>query len=386
MADLQLVRKRLAKEEDRMKALQAQEAELRTAHEKLTGEANSLESEEKRTRAAVVDLDREVAVAEKRAGEAEKEWRVQKVAFEERLVALYKSHHRAASTGYLLEAASWNDFARRSRYLSAVTERDRRIVGVMLNERQRLNAERNDVKLRKAEREAKLNEIVALEEQLTRKRLEKAKLLEEAGRKKIDQEKSLEKLAAAAAQLERVLSSIMGSEEPSSVPEDTRVARGDREEKIERDETGESKSVAPFTGPGLSKLIGKLEPPVDGRLVQRFGKQRHEDFGDVLFVKGLEFSGKVGERVTPVAPGRVVLSQRLPGFGNVVIVDHGSRFYTLYGRLASTLVRSGENVNRGSAVGVLGEADHRGRNFYFELRHKGQAVDPREYFAPRSLS
>jgi murein hydrolase activator len=103
----------------------------------------------------------------------------------------------------------------------------------------------------------------------------------------------------------------------------------------------------------------------------------------MIFIKGLEFSGNVGEKVRPVAKGKVVFSQLLPGLGNVVIVDHGKRYYTLYGRLSSVLTQLGDIVGRGDTVGILGEPDRKGRNFYFELRQKGKAMNPQPFFSEK---
>ena len=106
----------------------------------------------------------------------------------------------------------------------------------------------------------------------------------------------------------------------------------------------------------------------------------------MVFVKGLEFNARPGARVSAVAAGKVVLNQVLPGFGNVVIVDHGERYYTLYGRLASGLSRVGDVVKKGEVVGVVGEPDKRNRNFYFELRIKGKPVDPLGFFKDKPTS
>jgi len=103
----------------------------------------------------------------------------------------------------------------------------------------------------------------------------------------------------------------------------------------------------------------------------------------MVFIKGLEFRAKVGERVRAVAPGKVVFSQVMPGFGNVLILDHGMRFYTLYGRLALSHRGVGELINTRDVLAVTGQPDNLGRNFYFELRRHGKAIDPTGYFGEK---
>jgi septal ring factor EnvC (AmiA/AmiB activator) len=99
----------------------------------------------------------------------------------------------------------------------------------------------------------------------------------------------------------------------------------------------------------------------------------------MLFVKGMEFRVKTGSPVLAVSGGKVVLNQNLPGYGRVIILDHGQRNYSLYARLAESAVSAGTLVNPGEKIAVLGDLDSKGKNFYFELRIKGQAVNPGVY-------
>src|SRR5262249_7355065 len=131
---------------------------------------------------------------------------------------------------------------------------------------------------------------------------------------------------------------------------------------------------------------GKLPVPIVGSVLERFGAHRHEEFDDVLFSKGMEFRADVGAKVLAVAAGKVVYSGVLPAYGNVVILDHGARYYTLYGRLASSLVSVGRVVNSGEMLAVVGQPDDKGRNFYFEIRLRGKAVDPNGFFGAHRLS
>ena len=135
-----------------------------------------------------------------------------------------------------------------------------------------------------------------------------------------------------------------------------------------------------YDGRGLQSLHGKLVFPVQGKIIQHFGRQKHEEFSDFLFVKGLEVLASVGGVVRSVAVGNVVFREELPGFGKVVILDHGQRYYTLYGRLGAFGCQVGDQLELGGIVGILGEPDSRGRNFYFELRFQGKAIDPLEFF------
>jgi septal ring factor EnvC (AmiA/AmiB activator) len=93
--------------------------------------------------------------------------------------------------------------------------------------------------------------------------------------------------------------------------------------------------------------------------------------------KGTEFLAPVEEGVQAIATGRVLYAGRMPVFGLVVVLDHGERSYSLYGRLATTARSVGEDLQQGEIVGTLGAPeDGEAGNFYFEVRKEGVSVDP----------
>ncbi len=118
--------------------------------------------------------------------------------------------------------------------------------------------------------------------------------------------------------------------------------------------------------------------PVPGTVVQHFGKQKHSDYKEVVNVKGIEMSAASGSLVRAIADGSVVFSSTLPGFGNVVIVEHPGKFYSLYGRINEP-APIGKALGKGDSVGVTSEKDEKGRNFYFELRKNGVPLNPEDY-------
>ena len=77
-----------------------------------------------------------------------------------------------------------------------------------------------------------------------------------------------------------------------------------------------------------------------------------------------------------MAAGVVILNKDLPGYGKVIIVDHGSRVYSLYAKIKENLVNLGQNVKAGHYLASISDNEP----FYFELRKKGKAVDPSSYF------
>jgi septal ring factor EnvC (AmiA/AmiB activator) len=122
------------------------------------------------------------------------------------------------------------------------------------------------------------------------------------------------------------------------------------------------------------RMKGRLRLPVTGELGNRFGSPR-EDSG--LNWKGLFIRAPQGREVHAVASGRVVYSDWLRGFGNLLIIDHGAGYMSLYGNNESLFARVGEVVKGGAAVASVGNSGGNPEpGLYFEIRYQSRPFDP----------
>ena len=122
------------------------------------------------------------------------------------------------------------------------------------------------------------------------------------------------------------------------------------------------------------KLKGRLRLPVIGELTNRFGRPR-EDGG--LSWKGLFIAANEGDMVRSIAPGQVVYADWLRGFGNLMIIDHGSGYMSLYGNNEALLKQIGDRLSAGDMIASVGNSGGNPESgLYFELRHNGRPFDP----------
>nr|WP_243890095.1 peptidoglycan DD-metalloendopeptidase family protein [Shewanella algae] len=127
---------------------------------------------------------------------------------------------------------------------------------------------------------------------------------------------------------------------------------------------------------GLAKSRGSLNWPTKGRIKNSFGSQRS---GNVRW-KGVMLSAPEGQSISAIAAGKVIYADWLRGFGMVLVVDHGKGFMSLYGHAQALLKDAGDTVKAGEAVALVGRSGGQTEpGLYFEIRHKGQAVDPANY-------
>lgn len=123
----------------------------------------------------------------------------------------------------------------------------------------------------------------------------------------------------------------------------------------------------------FASLKGQLRLPVKGDLVARFGSKR----GDGPAWKGLFIRTAEGADVKAVAAGQVIFAEWLRGFGNLIIIDHGSQYMTIYGNNQAVLKRVGDVVRTGDVIANAGNSGgNENSGLYFEMRHQGRAIDP----------
>ena len=129
-----------------------------------------------------------------------------------------------------------------------------------------------------------------------------------------------------------------------------------------------------YNGVSFASLKGKLKLPVRGELANRFGSTR-EDSG--VSWKGLFIRASEGADVKTVADGRVVFADWMRGFGNLIIVDHGGGYMSLYGNNQSVLKHEGDEVNAGDTIAAVGNSGGNESNgLYYELRRQSKPFDP----------
>ena len=131
------------------------------------------------------------------------------------------------------------------------------------------------------------------------------------------------------------------------------------------------------TGVRFGQLRGQMRFPVRGELVGRFGAPRAD--GGTTW-KGVFIRAGAGADVRAVAGGEVVFSDWLRGYGNLIIVDHGSDYLSIYGNNDALLKEVGERVSGGDAIASVGSGGVGSESgLYFEIRHQGQPLDPMQW-------
>jgi len=136
-----------------------------------------------------------------------------------------------------------------------------------------------------------------------------------------------------------------------------------------------------FDGSPFDQLKGKLTLPVKGEVTNQFGAPRPDS---TVLWKGLFLRTSTGQAVKAIAAGRVVFADWLRGFGNLLIIDHGKGYMSLYGNNETLYKQVGDMLRGGDIVAAVGNSGgNEDSGLYFELRHESKPLDPMKWLAAK---
>jgi septal ring factor EnvC (AmiA/AmiB activator) len=137
------------------------------------------------------------------------------------------------------------------------------------------------------------------------------------------------------------------------------------------------------SGEGLeiSDKKGRLNLPLKGRILNKFGRKRVKEYESYIVYNGINVRAQKGTPVKAVFNGRVLYTGELEGYGNLVIVGHGKEYHSLYGHLDSIQVAANKVVRTGEVIALSGDSGSlEGETLYFELRKNGKPIEPVRWF------
>jgi murein hydrolase activator len=286
----------------------------------------------------------------------------QKARLARRLRAMYKSG-ADRELEYLLSTRSFAQLLARWDFLVMLAEQDRLLLEDISGKKQEVEATEQHL-------EANLGAVRQNEQQTATQNHRLGQLAGQRERQVAQIRTQRKTYEAAAVELEKTAKDIQRL-----------LARLERQRQAEAQRRKAGGTAEPFTG-DFARARGQLAWPVEGNVVGRFGPERHPRFGTTTLNNGIDIAAPAGTAVRAVAHGRVdFTSEDFAAFGRVVIVNHGSGYYTLYGHLSEIVVRQGQELAAGNTVGRVGDSGTslKGVVLHFEVRNGGTALDPEDW-------
>jgi len=222
-----------------------------------------------------------------------------------------------------------------------------------------------------------LNELKEAEEQIEAKKLEIAALLSQSRKKNQDLDN----------QERKNRTFIQNINQDKQTHQKTLEEIKIRAEQLQNliDRLIKEKSSLPFTVIPLYEKKGSIPWPISGKVVTTFGVERHPTFKTVTENNGIEISADKNTTILAIHPGKVVYADYFQGFyGNLIILDHGLSYYSMYGHCSDFNVQKGDIVIAGQPIAVVGDTgSFKGIALYFQINFKTDPLNPLQWLKGR---
>jgi septal ring factor EnvC (AmiA/AmiB activator) len=276
-------------------------------------------------------------------------------AMERTLVTLYK-YGRVDFFQFLVRARDIETYASESKHLALLARGQERTVAGYLDSLEKLRTAESALESKQTELAAMARAAKLKRQELETEARKNATMVQEIRQNRTTYNQTLKELSESAEELQRLLNKIISQEwalPPAWVP--------------------------------LYERRGRLPWPIEGRVITAFGFEKNPNFNTVVMNKGVEISPEPGKSlVLAVHSGKVVYADYFQGYGNLLIIDHGMTYYTLYGHCSEFLAAVGDMVRAGQPVAVVGDTGSlKGECLYFEVRYKTKALDPLQWLSRR---
>jgi murein hydrolase activator len=271
-----------------------------------------------------------------------------------RVVALYKLDG-IGRLNFLMSAETLQDWAHRKYLLQRILSYDERLFARLQEDKKKLGALYEKQKSQYEEKQGLEKQHAGQIQSIEAEKTKRQKLLADIRIKKSQEINAIEALKQAAEQLNATV------------------------ETLGKGDTAPDTSTS-IIGSDFISSKGLLQLPVKGRIISSFGKEVHSRLNVETFRNGIDIQANRGEPVLSVYAGQIIFAEWYKGYGNMVIINHGNHYYSVYAHLEELLKSKGDKVQTGEIIGTAGDTGSvTGAGLYFEVRHRGKPMDPMEW-------
>jgi septal ring factor EnvC (AmiA/AmiB activator) len=311
----------------------------------------------------IAERSREIESTTEELARAQDELAVKRQILARRLRTIYKLG-RYGGFQVLLMADSFAEILGRYKYLRMIAEQDQRLLSRIARLEETIRRNRTALEDARSGLSEAREERVEQVQSLSVTERERERALNQV---KSQRSQQLEAAAELEAETQRIQSLLATLER----------RRSEREELARREAEEAGRDAPAPTASALTGDFGALNWPVDGEILERFGRSRHPVYNTEIVNNGIDIRAARGTPVRAVESGEVVYADFNGGYGLMVILDHDGGDYSLYAHLDRASVSIGQDVGLGQAIGTVGESGSLvGPKLHFEIRQGGRAVDP----------
>jgi len=253
------------------------------------------------------------------------------------------------------------------RYMRSVLENDKKLFLDYQNRLLQLKGLKESLEKEAVRKERLSAQIKAKKQEIEVEKSKKSALLSQVRQEKKGYQSSLKELQANARRLQSMVERLEARSRKSYTQKD------DKKKLV----PGGDYRQPPVSDKGFGSQRGRLSIPASGEIISRFGKHKHPEFNSFTFNNGITIAAPMNADIRAVFDGEVIFAEKFNGYGNMLIIDHGGGFFTLYAHTSRINRKVGAAVHKNEVVAHVGDTDSSdGAKLYFEIRYQGKPVDP----------
>ena len=352
------------KAQDIDREIEASEAKIRKFTQKeadIISTLNQVDLALNKSRKQITSLGREIAALDEKIADTARasEELIQKIKANEqymakRMVALYKLNW-LGKFQLMASATSLNELLQRKTAIARILAYDEKVMSQIMDNRRSLEIIRSQLHAQRDEKRQRAEQYQQEINRMAAERTKRSKLLAYVRKEMSAQQASVESLKQAALELD---------------------------EKIQNLGVGVTGTAADeyFEDKPFQAYKGLLKMPVKGKIVSLFGKFKNTRYDVLNFRSGIEIQTERGEPIQAVYRGKILYADWFKGYGNMIIIDHGNSYYTVYAHIEEVFKTAGDVVESGEVMATVGDTGSMtGPKLYFEVRHHGKPLDPMQW-------
>ena len=266
-----------------------------------------------------------------------------------------KVHEEYGTFLVLASAESLHELLQRKTAIERILTYDQQVIAELMANRMNLETVQSQLETQRDTKRQRAAEYQKQIKQMAIERRKRSNLLASVRKEKSAHLAAIESLKQAAANLNEKMKNL--SDEP--------LARAPQE----------FTASEPFLA-----YKGLLKMPVKGKIVSLFGKFKNTQYKVLNFRSGIEIQPERGEPIRAVYAGKILYADWFKGYGNMIIIDHGKNYYTVYAHIEEIFKAAGDVVETGEVMATVGDTGSiTGSKLYFEVRHHGKPLDPMQW-------
>jgi septal ring factor EnvC (AmiA/AmiB activator) len=302
-------------------------------------------------RAELAALEKQLAETAEQSEKLKQDIRASEDYASRRTAALYKLSC-LGKIHVLASADSVSDFFQRKKSLERILAHDQNLLESLAGQKAELQEILDSLNARKKEKLSLEADFKAQIGVMSRKKAERSNLLKDIRKKKSLTLAAIESLKQSAKELDQKIKSLILESRRASPPE-----------KVLSGKFGSQR--------------GLLNMPAEGKIISFFGPYKNKEFNVQNVQKGIDIKSEKGNPIRAVCEGRVIYSGWFKSYGNMLIIDHGNHYYTLYAHADEIFKAEGDRAEAGEVIATVGDTGSiKGPVLHFEVRHHGKAIDP----------